>query len=152
MKVITSIDDAVAAVGSELGVSDWLKVDQSRIDEFAAATGDHQWIHVDPERAKANSPYGTTIAHGLLTLSLIPALSKQCFVVENTKMGINYGLNKARFVAPVPVGSRLRVRSELTDVNRIDDSTVHLTVRHTVEVDANGKPAVVAEMIGRYVF
>jgi acyl dehydratase len=152
MKVITSIDDAVAAVGSELGVSDWLKVDQSRIDEFAAATGDHQWIHVDPERAKANSPYGTTIAHGLLTLSLIPALSKQCFVVENTKMGINYGLNKARFVAPVPVGSRLRVRSELTDVNRIDDSTVHLTVRHTVEVDANDKPAVVAEMIGRYLF
>jgi acyl dehydratase len=152
MKVITSIDDAVAAAGSELGVSDWLQVDQSRIDAFAEATGDHQWIHIDPQRAKANSPYGATIAHGLLTLSLIPALSKQCFVVQNAKMGINYGLNKVRFVAPVPVGSRVRVRSELADVTRIDDSTVHLTVRHTVEVSDNDKPAALAEMIGRYVF
>jgi acyl dehydratase len=152
MKVITSIDDAVAAAGSELGVSDWLQVDQSRIDAFAEATGDHQWIHVDPQRAKADSPYGATIAHGLLTLSLIPALSKQCFVVQNAKMGINYGLNKVRFVAPVPVGSRVRVRSELADVNRINDSTVHLTVRHTVEVSDNDKPAALAEMIGRYVF
>jgi acyl dehydratase len=152
MKVITSIDDAVAAVGSELGVSDWFKVDQSRIDAFAAATGDHQWIHVDPERAKAESPYGTTIAHGLLTLSLIPALSKQCFVVENAKMGINYGLNKVRFVAPVPAESRLRVRSELAVVTRINDATMHLIVQHTVELDANDKPAVLAEMIGRYVF
>jgi acyl dehydratase len=152
MKVITSIDDAVAAAGSELGVSDWLQVDQPRIDAFAEATGDHQWIHVDPQRAKADSPYGATIAHGLLTLSLIPALSKQCFVVQNAKMGINYGLNKVRFVAPVPVGSRVRVRSELADVTRIDDSTVHLTVRHTVEVSDNDKPAALAEMIGRYVF
>jgi acyl dehydratase len=152
MKVITSIDDAVAAAGSELGVSDWLQVDQSRIDAFAEATGDHQWIHVDPQRAKADSPYGATIAHGLLTLSLIPALSKQCFVVQNAKMGINYGLNKVRFVAPVPVGSRVRVRSELADVTRINDSTVHLTVRHTVEVSDNDKPAALAEMIGRYVF
>jgi acyl dehydratase len=152
MKVITSIDDAVAAAGSELGVSDWLQVDQSRIDAFAEATGDHQWIHVDPQRAKADSPYGATIAHGLLTLSLIPALSKQCFVVQNAKMGINYGLNKVRFVAPVPVGSRVRVRSELADVARINDSTVHLSVRHTVEVHANDKPAALAEMIGRYVF
>ncbi|MGH3635863.1 MAG: MaoC family dehydratase [Mycobacterium sp.] len=152
MKVIASIDDAVAAAGSVLGVSDWLQVDQSRIDAFAEATADHQWIHVDPQRAKADSPYGATIAHGLLTLSLIPALSKQCFVVQNAKMGINYGLNKVRFVAPVPVGSRVRVRSELADVTRINDSTVHLTVRHTVEVDANDKPAALAEMIGRYVF
>lgn len=152
MKMISSIDDAIAAAGRELGVSDWLQVDQSRIDAFAEATGDHQWIHVDPQRAKANSPYGATIAHGLLTLSLIPALSKQCFVVQNAKMGINYGLNKVRFVAPVPVDSRVRVRSDLADVTQIDDSTVHLTVRHTVEVSASDKPAALAEMIGRYVF
>ena len=152
MKVIASIDDALASVGAELGVSDWLEIDQARIDAFAEATGDHQWIHVDPARAKAESPYGTTIAHGFLTLSLIPALSKQCFVVENARMGINYGLNKVRFIAPVPVGSRLRVRSELVDVTRIDDATTHLTVRHTVEVDGNDRPAALAEMIGRYVF
>lgn len=152
MRVITSIDDATGAVGAELGVSDWLEVDQARIDAFAEATGDHQWIHVDPLRAMAESPYGTTIAHGLLTLSLIPALSKQCFVVENAKMGINYGLNKVRFIAPVPVDSRLRVRSDLVEVAPVNDATVHLTVQHTVEVDGNDKPAVAAEMIARYVF
>jgi acyl dehydratase len=152
MRVITSIDDAADAVGGELGVSDWLTVDQARIDAFAEATGDHQWIHVEPGRAKAESPYGTTIAHGLLTLSLIPGLSKQCFVVENANMGINYGLNKVRFIAPVPAGSRVRVRSELVDLARISDTTVHLTVRHTVEVKGNEKPAALAEMIGRYVF
>jgi acyl dehydratase len=152
MKTITSIDDAIAAAGAEFGVSDWLQVDQARIDAFAESTGDHQWIHVDPERAMAESPYGSTIAHGLLTLSLIPALSKQCFVVENAKMGINYGFNKVRFVAPVTVDARVRVRSELADVTCIDDSTVHLTVRHTVELDGSDKPAALAEMIGRYVF
>jgi acyl dehydratase len=152
MKVITSVDDAIEAIGCELGVSEWLEMEQDRIDTFADATGDHQWIHVDPPRAQAESPYGTTIAHGLLTLSLIPALSKQCFVVENAKMGINYGFNKVRFVAPVPAGSRLRVRSQLAEVDPVNDTTVHLTVRHTVEVDGNDKPAAVAEMIGRYVF
>jgi acyl dehydratase len=152
VKVITSIDDAHAAAGIELGVSDWLTVDQARIDAFAAATGDHQWIHVDRQRAEAESPYGTTIAHGLLTLSLVPALSKQCFVVDNAKMGVNYGLNKVRFVAPVPADSRVRVRSQLIDVVAVNDSTVHLIIRHTVEVDGTDKPAAVAEMIGRYVF
>lgn len=152
MIVIASIDDARAASGTELGVSDWLTVDQTRIDAFAAATGDHQWIHVDQQRAAKESPYGTTIAHGLLTLSLVPALSKQCFRVDNAKMGVNYGLNKVRFVAPVPAGSHVRVRSQLVDVSPINDSTVHLTVRHTVEVDGSEKPAAVAEMIGRYVF
>lgn len=152
MRTITSIDDAVAAAGAELGTSDWLPVDQARIDTFADATGDHQWIHVDPQRAATESPYGTTIAHGLLTLSLIPALSKQCFVVENVRMGINYGFNKVRFIAPVKVGSRVRVRSVLTDATKVDDSTVQLTVQHTVELEGGAKPAAVAEMIGRYVF
>jgi acyl dehydratase len=152
VKVITSIEDAVAAVGTELGVSDWLTVDQARIDAFAEATEDRQWIHVDAARAKAESPFGATIAHGLLTLSLIPALSKQCFVVENAKMGINYGFNRVRFVAPVRVDSQLRVRSNLHDVARINEATVHLTVRHTVEVNGSDKPAAMAEMIGRYLF
>ena len=152
MRTITSVDDAIAAVGTELGTSDWLLVDQARIDTFADATGDHQWIHVDPQRAAAESPYGTTIAHGLLTLSLIPALSKQCFVVENVRMGINYGFNKVRFVAPVAVDSRVRVRSVLTDATKVDDNTVQLTVQHTVELEGGAKPAAVAEMIGRYMF
>ena len=152
MKTITSIDDAIAAVGSELGTSDWLLVDQARINAFADATGDHQWIHVDQARAATESPYGTTIAHGLLTLSLVPALSKQCFVVENVRMGINYGFNKVRFIAPVRVDSRVRVKSVLADVTRVDDTTVHLAVQHTVEIDGSDKPAAIAEMIGRYLF
>ncbi|MDT5316112.1 MAG: hypothetical protein QOE74_5132 [Mycobacterium sp.] len=152
MKVISSIDDAVSLQGQELGVSDWLHVDQDRIDAFAEATGDHQWIHVDVDRANAESPFGAPIAHGFLTLSLIPALSKQCYIVENAKMGVNYGLNKVRFIAAVRVGSRVRVRSELLDTTKIDDSVVHLRVRHTVEIDGSDKPAAVAEMIARTIF
>ncbi|MCV7280265.1 MaoC family dehydratase [Mycolicibacterium flavescens] len=152
MKTIGSVDDAVAAVGAELGVSSWLEVNQQRVDQFAEVTGDHQWIHVDVERAKTESPYGTTIAHGFLTLSLIPALSKDNYVVENTKMALNYGLNKVRFLAPVPAGSRVRVRSELADAVTSGEDTVNLTVRHTVEIDGSEKPAAVAELIARYVF
>ena len=118
MKVITSIDDAASAVGQELGVSEWLQIDQKRINDFADATGDHQWIHVDVERAKTESPYGAPIAHGFLTLSLIPALSKDNFRLENAKLAVNYGLNKVRFVAAVPVDSRVRVRSELAAPTR----------------------------------
>ena len=152
MKVIKSIDDAVANVGQELGVGDWLQIDQNRINAFADVTGDHQWIHVDPERAKTESPYGTTIAHGYLTLSLTPALAKDNMRVENAKMAINYGLNKVRFVAAVPVDARIRVRSELIDANKVDDSVVNLIVRHTVELDGSDKPAAVAEAIVRIIF
>ncbi|OBI44795.1 MaoC family dehydratase [Mycobacterium sp. E796] len=152
MKTIGSVDEAVAAVGAELGVSRWFDVDQSRIDEFADVTLDHQWIHVDVERAKTESPYGATIAHGFLTLSLIPGLSKDNYRVENARMGINYGLNKVRFLAPVTPGSRVRVRSELIDAINAGDDTVNLTVRHTVEIDGSQKPAAVAELIARYVF
>jgi len=152
MKVIASIDDAMSLTGQELGISGWLQIDQDRIDAFAEATGDQQWIHVDVDRANAESPFGAPIAHGFLTLSLIPALSKQCYIVENAKMGINYGLNKVRFIAAVPVGSRLRVRSELVNANKIEESIVHLTVRHTVEIEGSDKPAAVAEMIARTVF
>ena len=152
MKVIKSIDDAQSLIGQELGVSEWLEIDQKRINDFADVTGDHQWIHVDVERAKAESPYRTTIAHGFLTLSLIPALSKDNFRVENAKLAINYGLNKVRFLAAVPVDSRVRVRSELADAAKVDDNTVNLTVRHTIEIDGVDKPAAVAEMIVRTIF
>ena len=152
MKLISSIDDAVSLVGSELGVSDWLEIDQQRINDFADVTGDHQWIHVDVERAKNESPYGAPIAHGFLTLSLIPALSKDNFRVQNAQLVINYGLNKVRFLSAVPVGSRIRVRSELADAVAKDAGTVDLTVHHTIEIDGVDKPAAVAEMIARVLF
>jgi acyl dehydratase len=152
VRVISSIEDAIEAIGQELGVSDWTAIDQKRIDAFADATGDHQWIHVDPDRASSESPYGATIAHGFLTLSLIPGLSKANYRVENAKMGINYGLNRVRFLAPVPVGSRVRLRSELIDAHKVDDNTVDLVVRQTVELEGSGKPAAVAEIIARMVF
>ena len=152
MKVITSIDDATAAVGSELGVSDWQEIDQKRINDFADATGDHQWIHIDAQRAKTESPYGTTIAHGFLTLSMIPALTKDNYRVENAKMAINYGLNKVRFIAAVPSGGRIRARSELVDATKVDDNTVNMTVKNTIELDGSDKPAAVAETIVRVLF
>jgi acyl dehydratase len=152
MKLISSIDDATGLVGSELGVSEWLEIDQKRVNDFADVTGDHQWIHVDVERAKAESPYGAPIAHGFLTLSMIPALSKDNFRVQNAQLVINYGLNKVRFLSAVPVGSRIRVRSELADAVAKDPTTVDLTVRHTIEIDGVEKPAAVAEMIARVLF
>jgi acyl dehydratase len=152
VRVISCIDEAVEAVGQELGVSQWLAVDQERINAFADATGDHQWIHVDVERARTESPYGATIAHGFLTLSLIPALSKENYRVDNAKMGINYGLNRVRFLAPVPASSRIRLRSEIVKAAKVDDTTVDLTVRQTVELDGSDKPAAVAEVVARMVF
>jgi acyl dehydratase len=151
VRVIASIAEAVDAVGQELGVSGWTAVDQDRIDAFADTTGDRQWIHVDVDRARVESPYGTTIAHGFLTLSLIPALSKDNYRVD-AKMGINYGLNKVRFLSPVPAGGRVRVRSDLVDARKVNDTTVDLTVRQTVELDGSDKPAAVAEVIARMVF
>jgi acyl dehydratase len=153
MKVIGSVDAAQALVGQELGVSDWLTIDQQRVDDFADVTGDHQWIHVDVERAKRESPFKTPIAHGFLTLSLIPVLSKDTFRLENATLAINYGLNKVRFLTPVPVGSRVRSRTELIDVAaKPGAGSVDLTVKHTIEIDGVDKPAAVAEMIVRAVF
>ena len=151
MQKIGSIEAAQALVGRELGVSDWMEIDQKRINDFADVTGDHQWIHVDVERAKAESPYKTPIAHGFLTLSLIPALSKDNFRLENAKLAINYGLNKVRFLGAVPVGARIRVRSEMADAAAKGDA-VDLTVKHTIEIEGSDKPAAVAEMIVRAVF
>ena len=152
MKSFGSVDDAVEATGAELGVSRWFDVEQSRIDEFADVTRDHQWTDVDVERAETESPYGATITQGFLTLSLIPGLSMDNYRVENARMGINYGLNPVGFLAPVTAGSWVRVRSQLADAVRAGDDAVDVTVRHTVEVDGSQKPAAVAELIARYVF
>ncbi|GHE79034.1 MaoC family dehydratase [Streptomyces longispororuber] len=150
-RIFTSADDLRAAVGEQLGYSDWLEVDQKRIDLFAEATGDHQWIHVDPERAAAG-PFGATIAHGYLTLSLLPVFVPQVMRVEGMRMGLNYGTNKVRFPSPVPVGSRLRATAVLTAVEPTKDDGVQVTTAVTVEREGADKPACVAESVSRYYF
>ena len=136
-----------AELGNEVGVSDWHTVDQTQINLFADATGDHQWIHVDPERAKAG-PFGAPIAHGFLTLSLVPLLSAKAFQVLDTKMGVNYGLNKVRFPAPVPVDSRLRARCKLIAYEEIEGGA-QITTEVTIEREGQTKPVCVAESLAR---
>lgn len=136
------------AVGADLGVTEWLTIDQARIDLFAAATGDHQWIHVDAERAAAG-PFGATIAHGYLTLSLTNVFMPQLLEVEQMSMGVNYGTNKVRFPAPVPVGSRLRGRAVVTSVEEIAGG-VQAVVTITVEREDSDKPACVVESVSRF--
>lgn len=144
-----SIDEARALLGQEVAVSDWLEVSQERINQFAEATGDHQWIHLDVERAKAESPYGTTIAHGFLTLSLLSCLMQSAVKFNvAAKMGINYGLNRVRFVSAVPAGSRIRGRVVLQNLE--DFAGGHqFTWQITVEIDGAAKPACVAEWLTR---
>ncbi|MEV7676998.1 MaoC family dehydratase [Streptomyces sp. NPDC088341] len=149
-RVFTSAEELRAGVGEPLGHSDWLEIDQKRIDLFAEATGDHQWIHVDPVRAAAG-PFGTTIAHGYLTLSLLPLFLPQLVQVENVTMGINYGTNKVRFPSPVPVGSRLRASAVLTEAVEAGGG-VQITTLVTVEREGGEKPACVAESVSRYYF
>jgi len=149
-RIFTSADELTAAVGEQLGHSDWLEIDQKRIDLFAEATGDHQWIHVDPEKA-ATGPFGTTIAHGYLTLSLLPTLVPQVMRVDEVKMGINYGTNKVRFPAPVPVGSRLRATAVLKEVTEAGGG-VQVTTAVTVEREGGDKPVCVAESVSRFYF
>ncbi|MER6997257.1 MaoC family dehydratase [Streptomyces sp. NPDC000410] len=149
-RIFTSAEELAAGVGEQLGHSDWLEIEQKRIDLFADATGDHQWIHVDPERAAAG-PFGKTIAHGYLTLSLLPTLVPQIMRVEGMKMGINYGTNKVRFPSPVPVGSRLRATGVLTSVEEAGGG-VQVTAVITVEREDADKPVCVAESVSRYFF
>ncbi|MGW0466154.1 MaoC family dehydratase [Streptomyces sp. NPDC003027] len=149
-RIFTSAEELRAAVGEQLGHSDWLEIEQKRIDLFAEATGDHQWIHVDPERAAAG-PFGRTIAHGYLTLSLLPVLVPQIMRVEGMKMGLNYGTNKVRFPAPVPVGSRVRAGAVLTEVTEAGGG-VQVTATVTVEREGGDKPVCVAESVSRYYF
>lgn len=144
-----TLQELSGLVGEELGTSDWLTVTQDMIDEFAEATHDDQWIHTDPDRA-ADGPFGTTIAHGYLTLSLVPVLAHQVLEVEDIGMGINYGLNRVRFPAPVPSGARVRGRVSVVDVEALDDGAVQVTSKVIVEVEDVDKPACVAEPVSRY--
>jgi acyl dehydratase len=135
-------------VGRELGPSEWMTVDQPMIDQFAKATGDHQWIHVDVERAKKEMPGGRTIAHGYLTLSLVPRLAATLTKVKKRSRGVNYGSNKVRFINPVPAGARIRLRQRIKSVEDIQGG-VRVTSEMTVEIEGQDKPALVAELIGQ---
>ncbi|MFC3106546.1 MaoC family dehydratase [Undibacterium arcticum] len=143
--------DFFAMAGQPLGASEWITVEQDRIDLFADATGDHQWIHVDPERAKSG-PFGACIAHGYLSLSLVNLFLPQVVGVENLKMGVNYGCDRIRFPAPVPVGARIRGVCELLRAEPMDGNGVQATVRVTVEIEGSTKPGCVADTISRYFF
>ncbi|HTM49329.1 MAG TPA: MaoC family dehydratase [Bryobacteraceae bacterium] len=146
---VADIEELKSLTGQEVSVGDWLEITQERIDLFADATSDHQWIHVDPERCRRESPFGTTIAHGYLTLSLIPYLSQQSFAIRQPfKMGINYGSNRVRFTSPVPSGSRIRNRMTLLEVSAVAGGW-QARWQVTVEIEGSQKPACVAEVISR---
>lgn len=151
MHVISSIDDAKALEGHEVGLSDWIVIDQNRIDQFAEATGDYQWIHVDTERAAREMPSGTTIAHGYLTLALIPGLTGNFVEIERLTRAINFGVNKVRFYTPVPVGSKVRGRATVIQARRRAGALL-LTSEVRIEVEGERKPACVAETLGMYFF
>ena len=139
--------DLEALAGQEIGVTEWVAIDQQRIDQFAHATGDHQWIHTDPVRAEAG-PFGAPIAHGFLTLSLLPMLFEGAFAIDDVRMGLNYGLNRVRFVSPVRVGSRVRGRFKLLRFEPLEGGA-QLTVEATIELEGSAKPACVAETVSR---
>jgi acyl dehydratase len=152
MREFNSIEELQPLVGQEVAVSEWITIDQERIDRFADATSDHQWIHVDPERAKTG-PFGTTVAHGFLTLSLLPCLTQQAITLNNTKLAINYGLDRVRFPAPVPVGSRLRGRLKLQKIEILKPlrgmQGAQLVWEVTIEREGSSKPVCVAESVSR---
>ncbi|QYB06913.1 MaoC family dehydratase [Rhodococcus sp. USK10] len=152
MRVFDGNDDILGAVGETLGTSDWTTITQEQVDTFADATGDHQWIHVDVDRATRESPFGGPVAHGYLTLSLVPMFGQQIYRVANAKMGVNYGSNKVRFPSPVPVGSKVRSTAVLTEATAVSADVVQMVVTHTVEVDGVSKPALVAESVSRVYF
>jgi acyl dehydratase len=147
--VFESPGELAAAVGRPLGTSEWLPITQERVNLFADATGDHQWIHVDPERAKSG-PFGGTIAHGYLTLSLVNHFLPQIVEVRGIAMGVNYGADRVRFPAPVPVGVRVRASGELVKVEATKDGGVQATIRVTVEIEGGKRPACVVDTISRY--
>ena len=147
MRTFDKLTDLQALVGQHVADSDWITIDQKRIDLFADATGDHQWIHVDPVLAAAG-PFGATVAHGFLTLSLLPEMGQSAFKLEDTRMGVNYGLNRVRFPAPVPVGSRLRGRFKLLSYEPIEGGA-QLTLEVTMEREGSAKPVCIAESVSR---
>ena len=140
-------EDLSGLAGKEIGVSSWVTLDQAKVNQFADATGDHQWIHVDVERAKREFPLKTTIAHGFLTLSLVAGLTAQVYRVENSSRGINYGLNKVRFTNMVPAGARVRLRQTLHGADEVEGGGIKLTVESVIEIEGEKRPAVVAETI-----
>lgn len=148
MKTFQSYSELAACIGQEVAVTDWITVTQEQINLFAQATGDHQWIHVDPERA-AQGPFGTTIAHGFLTLSLVPRLFESAFSIAGARMGVNYGLNRVRFTAPVPAGSRVRARLTLQATEPVAPDGVQMTWLVTMEREGGDKPVCVAESLTR---
>ena len=148
MKTFQTLSDLADCVGQEVAVSDWITITQQQVNLFAQATGDHQWIHVDPEKAAAG-PFGGAIAHGFLTLSLLPRFFELSMEVIDCRMGVNYGLNKVRFMAPVPVGSRLRARMKLLSAEPIDGSGLQMAWEVTVEREGAAKPVCVAESLVR---
>ncbi|HEX7103980.1 MAG TPA: MaoC family dehydratase [Nitrolancea sp.] len=153
-RVVTSVDELKKLIGQELSVGDWVEVTQERVNAFADVTGDHQYIHVDPERAKQTF-FGGTVAHGYLTLSLLPMLGANRHGIRinlNGKMAVNYGMNKVRFPAPVRVGKRIRVHTKLIAVEEIGDRAVQTTNLQTIEIEGEEKPACVAETLGRVYF
>jgi acyl dehydratase len=148
MRVFQTLQEVADLVGQELAVSDWIEITQERINLFAQATGDHQWIHVDPQRAN-QGPFGSTIAHGFLTLSLMPSFFDSAMRVQDTRMAVNYGVNKVRFTSPVPVGSKLRARISLKSADPIDPQGFQMTYAVVVEREGADKPVCVAETIAR---
>jgi acyl dehydratase len=148
MRIIASIEELKSLIGQEVAVTDWFSITQERVNLFAEATGDRQWIHIDVERSRKESPYGGTIAHGFLTLSLLPMLMESAVSIPSAKMGVNYGLNKVRFPSPVPVGSRVRGRMTLQEVEDIEGGA-QVTWKVTMEREGGDKPVCVAESISR---
>ena len=148
MLTIGKPKDVFQHIGKELGPSEWLTVTQEMIDKFAEATGDHQWIHVDVERAKRELPGGKTIAHGYLTLSLLPRMAPTLMSITGRRRGVNYGSNKVRFISPVPAGSRIRLRQRLVNAEETKDGGVRITSEMTIEVEGGERPAMVAETMG----
>ncbi len=148
MKTFNTLSELAACTGQEVAISEWITITQQQVNLFAEATGDHQWIHVDPEKARSG-PFGGPIAHGFLTLSLLPRFFESSFEITGSRMGVNYGLNKVRFTAPVPVGSRLRARLKLLATEPIDNDGVQMSWEVTVEREGSAKPVCVAESLVR---
>lgn len=150
--VLSTVDAVLGSIGKELGISDWMLIEQSRVDAFAAVVGDFQWIHCDPERAARESAFGGTIAHGALTLSLVSTLREELRgtrIELNAKMGVLYGYNKVRFVSPVPVGSRIRLRQTLSDAKLVKPGVLEMQFNETVELEGKDRPALIVEAINR---
>ena len=146
---VDGLEGAKALIGRTVGPSGWRRVTQADIDDFARLSGDHQWIHVDVERARDESPYGSTIAHGNLTLSLIDGFRRELFSVVGVRLGVNYGWNRVRFPAPVPSGSRVRASAELISIDELGEGWFQQVTRFTLEVEGNAKPCCVADSVGR---